>query len=86
VAWPWRGCGGPHRHIGAFMRFYGSKSRQCSARYGSYDRIGATDTDPVRRGGIGQESSGKRQGMERRRSCHARESPLPLAEGGVEAV
>ena len=77
---------GPHRHIGAFPRFYGSGSRPYSARYGSYDRIGATCTDPVRRGGTGHDTSSKRQCMERRRSCHAREIPLPLAEGGIEVV
>ena len=56
------------------------------AGYGSYARIGATSSDPVRRGGTGQDTLGKRSGMERRRGCHIRESLLPLAEGGIEAV
>ncbi len=73
----------PHRSLPAFIR------QQIVAKfagYGSYDRIGATYTDPVQRGGIEQGSSGKHSGTERRRRCHARESPLPLAEGGIKAA
>jgi hypothetical protein len=44
--WPRWGCGAPHSHDGALPCFCGSRSRPCSARYGSYNPIGAQVTDP----------------------------------------
>ncbi len=64
VTWPRRGCGGPHRHNRSFLCFHDSRSRSCSAGYKSYGRIGATRTDPVRREGIGRDTTGKRPDME----------------------
>jgi hypothetical protein len=79
-----RDCGRLSHRSGASSSFYGSRSRQCTTVCGSYCRIGANGSDPVRRGGTGHEKSRKRPGMERSMSCHARESPEPLADGGIE--
>ncbi len=78
-----RGTASLQRSLPAFLRQHFAA---LFVGYGSYDRIGATGTAPIRQGGIGQGSSSKRSGTERRRSYHERESPLPLAEGGIKTA
>ena len=77
-----RGTASPQ---GSRPAFLGQQIMALFARVWILLRIGATFTDQVRRGGIGHGSSWKRLDRERRRSCHARESHLPLAEGDIES-